>query len=316
MLTYAQLKESPKDFLAATSLTVDEFEHLLPVFETNLAARRPAPTHTLKGQPRQRKAGAGPKEQLPTPADKLLFILVYQKTYPLQTMHGLQFGLSQPRTNYWIQTLLPLLQQVLADLGHRPERDAAAVGTSPLVNEVGPDLLIDGTERRRQRPTDAQRQADHYSGKKKAHTDKNLVLTNCHTQKVAYLSPTECGKTHDKKLADASNVVYPRGATLGKDTGFQGYDPRGVITFQPKKKPKGQDLSLTERWLNKVVSSTRVRVENVLAGVKRCRIVKEVFRNTKPGFSDRVMEVACGLHNFRVECRHPLPAFSLRQLAT
>jgi hypothetical protein len=224
--------------LAATSLRVDEFEQLLPIFEKKLAARRASPTHTLKGQLRQRKAGAGPKEQLPTPADKLLFILVYQKTYPLQTMHGLQFGLSQPRTNYWIQTLMPLLQQVLVDLGHRPERDAAAVGTSPLVHEVGPDLLIDGTERRRQRPQDAQQQADHYSGKKKAHTDKNLVLSNCHTRKVVYLSPTAGGKIHDKKLADASEVVYPRGATLGKDTGFQGYEPPGVVTFQPKKSPR------------------------------------------------------------------------------
>ena len=235
MLTYAQLKEKSKEFLAATSLTADEFEQLLPIFEKKLAARRASPTHTLKGQPRQRKVGAGPKEQLSTPADKLLFILVYQKTYPLQTMHGLQFGLSQPRTNYWIQTWMPLVQQVLVDLGHRPERDAAAVGTSPLVNEVGPDLLIDGTERRRQRPQDVQQQVDHYSGTKKAHIDKNLVRTNCHTRKVVYLSPTECGKIHDKKLADASELVYPRGATLGKDTGFQGYEPPGVVTFQPKK---------------------------------------------------------------------------------
>jgi len=75
-------------------------------------------------------------------------------------------------------------------------------------------------------------------------------------------------------------------------------------------------LSLADRWLNKVVSGTRVQVENILAGVKRCRIVKEVFRNTKPGFSDRAMEVACGLHNLRTECRHPVPAFSLRQLTT
>ena len=52
-------------------------------------------------------------------------------------------------------------------------------------------------------------------------------------------------------------------------------------------------------------------VENVIAGVKRCRIVKDVFRNTKQGFSDIAMEVACALHNLRVEVRHPLPTFSL-----
>lgn len=52
-------------------------------------------------------------------------------------------------------------------------------------------------------------------------------------------------------------------------------------------------------------------VENVIAGVKRCRIVKDVLRNTKQGFSDMIMEVACALHNLRVEVRHPLPTFAL-----
>ena len=235
MITYAQLKEKPKDFLAATSHTVEEFEQLLPVFEKKLAAVDPPPTQTKKGELRKRKQGAGPKERLESAADKLLFILIYQKTYPLQTMQGLQFGLSQPRTNYWIHFLLPILQQSLAEMGLKPERDPAAVADSALVREAAPDLLIDGAERRRQRPKDKAKQSEHYSGKKKAHTDKNLLLVNNHTQKVVYLSPTEMGKKHDKKIADEQAIVYPRGATLGKDTGFQGYEPPGTLTFQPKK---------------------------------------------------------------------------------
>jgi hypothetical protein len=75
-------------------------------------------------------------------------------------------------------------------------------------------------------------------------------------------------------------------------------------------------LSLEEQWLNSIISGARVVVENCIAGIKRCRIVKDVLRNTKEGFSDLVMEVACGLHNLRVECRHPLPAYLLDQLQT
>jgi hypothetical protein len=75
-------------------------------------------------------------------------------------------------------------------------------------------------------------------------------------------------------------------------------------------------LSQTDRWLNSIISGTRISVENTIAGVKRCRIVKDVFRNTKDGFSDSVMEVACALHNLRVECRHPKPVFLLCQLAS
>jgi hypothetical protein len=74
-------------------------------------------------------------------------------------------------------------------------------------------------------------------------------------------------------------------------------------------------LSFADEWLNGLISSARVLVENVIAGVKRCRIVKDVFRNTKSGFSDLAMEVACGLHNFRVEFRHPLTMCSLHQLS-
>jgi len=305
MLTYAQLKEKPKEFLSATGLYHDEFERLLPIFMEKLGAHH-LPEQTKRGKARQRRAGAGPKERLATGEDKLLFILVYEKTYPLQTMHGLQFDLSQQRANYWIHFLMPILQKTLAKMGKTPERDPKAVANNLLVNENAADLLIDGTERRRQRPKDAKKQEEYYSGKKKAHMDKNILLANAHTRKVVYLSPTENGKKHDKKIADENNIAYPSGATLGKDTGFQGYEPKGVITFQPKKKPKGKELSAADKWMNKLISGTRVLVENTIAGVKRCRIVKDIFRNTKEGFSDLAMEVACALHNLRTDCRHPV----------
>jgi len=68
------------------------------------------------------------------------------------------------------------------------------------------------------------------------------------------------------------------------------------------------------RMLNGLFSSARVVVENVIAGIKRCRIVKDVFRLTKAGMADVVMEIACGLHNLRLSCRHPLPTFDLLSL--
>ena len=95
--------------------------------------------------------------------------------------------------------------------------------------------MAHGTERRQQRPKNNETQKEHYSGKQKAHTDKNLVLVNEQTTKVAYLSPTVPGKKHDKKMADEARINYPANAKLEKDTGFQGYEPEGVITTQPKK---------------------------------------------------------------------------------
>lgn len=74
-------------------------------------------------------------------------------------------------------------------------------------------------------------------------------------------------------------------------------------------------MTAIDKWLNRLFSSARIYVEHAMAGVKRCRIVKDVFRNTKKDFSDLVMEVACALHNLRLEFRHPQPAFSLLDLS-
>ena len=75
-------------------------------------------------------------------------------------------------------------------------------------------------------------------------------------------------------------------------------------------------MSVGEQFLNYLFSSARVVVENVLAGVKRCRMVKDVLRLTTEGMADLVMEIACGLHNLRVSCRHPLPTFDVLSLVS
>jgi len=164
MLHYEELKNKPREMLAATGLKANEFEALLVAFSKAYEGQYRA-DQRMDGQPRQRQKGGGNKGPLTAMADKLLFILVYHKTYPLQTMLGLQFGISQGRVNIWIHRLTPILQQALASLGMTPERDGAAVQTSELTHEGGADLVIDGTERRRQRPQDAQR--EQYSGKKR-----------------------------------------------------------------------------------------------------------------------------------------------------
>ena len=69
-----------------------------------------------------------------------------------------------------------------------------------------------------------------------------------------------------------------------------------------------------DKFLKHLISSVRIIVENVIAGVKRCRRVKDVLRLTTAGIADRVMEIACGLHHLRVSCRHPLPTFDVRSL--
>jgi len=76
-----------------------------------------------------------------------------------------------------------------------------------------------------------------------------------------------------------------------------------VTTFQPLKKPKGKELTPEQQEQNSLISSIRIVIEHIISEIKRCRIVKELFRNTKEQYDDLVMEIACALHNFRVHCR-------------
>ena len=95
----------------------------------------------------------------------------------------------------------------------------------------------------------------------------------------------------------------PKGSSLLQDTGFQGFTIEDVLIIQPKKKPKGKELTQDEKDSNREISSSRVRIEHIISGVKRCRIVKDKCRNWLKGFKDRIMEIACGLHNFRLKFR-------------
>ena len=160
----------------------------------------------------------------------------------------------------------------------------------------------DGTERPIQRPKDPQVQKAHYSGKKKQRTLKNNLVINA-ACKVVLLTPSFEGRIHDKQIADTVGYTVPRGSDLYRDAGFQGWTCPGVNVIQPKKKPRGGELTPEEKEKNRLISSIRVRVEHVISGVKRYRIVKDKLRNWKKGFSDLVMETCCGLHNFRLNFR-------------
>jgi hypothetical protein len=240
MMTYTRLQRNQRKFLAITGLTVPEFEQLLTAFSRAYERLHPA-GQTVEGHPRQRSAGGGRKGLLPGPQEKLLFILVYLKTYPLQVVLGELFTLSQPQANHWIQRLLPVLQVALDDLGVRPERNPRHFAQGHPGAEPEPQLIIDCTERRRQRPKNPEEQTRHYSGRKKTHSDKNVLIAEVPSQRIGFLSGTYAGKTADKAIADAESIVYPPGTVLYKDAGFQGYEPAVQGTRQAKKKapPRG-----------------------------------------------------------------------------
>lgn len=305
MTNYTQLARKPKQFHALTGYTMEEFDALLLAFATCFQAY--VQRHTLEGKRRQKRQYASYKNSpLPTMEDKLVFILMYLRKATTQDIFGEVFGMPQPVANKWIHILHPCLNQALIELGATPAR---AMPDLQVEDDEAKVYFQDGTERPIQRPKDQEVQKTYYSGKKKRHTVKNNVVVNAQG-KIVLLTPTCEGKKHDKKIADEAELTLPQGSALYQDTGFQGFALEGVTILQPKKKPRGGELTAEDKEHNRKISRVRIRVEHAIGGVKRYRIVKDQIRNWKRGFRDLVMETCCGLHNFRLNFR-PWAYFSV-----
>ena len=123
-LCFADLQTRPTEVLDLTSLTLGEFQRLVPPFEAAFQAHMAA--WRLDGQPRTaRRYTTDQNCPLPTPEDRLLLILVYLKTSPLQVVQGRLFGMGQSKAHQWIHVLLGVLQATLHALGDAPTRSVA-----------------------------------------------------------------------------------------------------------------------------------------------------------------------------------------------
>ncbi len=246
-----------------------------------------------------------------------MFLRVYPKTTPRQTLHALQVALRQPPANDGMQRLLPVRQQALREGGGRPRSaPPAASGAGRGRGKAGPTWRL---------------RALNAAGSGRPRPPSNRRLTAA--RKRPRPTRTACGCTKPRAKGSIGGRPW-RGQTARQES--RRCSPDGLpahgharqrqrlsrlcahrgTDHATKKKPTGQELSVGEKLLNSLFSSARVVVEHGIAGVKGCRIVKEVWRLTKEGLSDLVRESACGLHNLRVSCRHPLPAFDLLSLVS
>src|SRR5437016_12110419 len=140
-LRFPDLQSRPTEFLDFTSLTLDEFQQLVPPFDAAFHARMAA--WRLDGKPRTaRRFTVYENCPLRTPEDRLLFILVYLKTYALQVVQGRLFGMGQSKAHQWIHALLPVLLAALRALGDAPARSLAALAQRLGVTESDAAMVI------------------------------------------------------------------------------------------------------------------------------------------------------------------------------
>src|SRR5919201_1337806 len=140
-LRFTELQSRPMEFLDFTSLTLDEFQQLVPPFETAFYARMAA--WRMDGKPRTaRRFTVYNNCPLPTPEDRLLFILVYLKTYALQVVHGRLCGMVQGKAKQWLHVLLPTLRAALRTLGDAPARSLIALAQRLGVAEADAATVV------------------------------------------------------------------------------------------------------------------------------------------------------------------------------
>ena len=281
---------------AVTGLNLKALAELKPAFEQALAE---APTPRRSKAPREREVGAGRKPRLATAEQKLLYILFYFKCYPTFDLAGLLFDLDRSQAHRWMHRLQPVLEAALGKKMALPKRKLRSMDE---FIECFPELeriILDGTERPIQRSKDKDKQKQDYSGKKKRHTRSHLAAV-APSKRVLLLSHAHNGKDHDKGILNREGWIehIPDAVKVQGDLGFFGLDNEFVNIEVPHRKPKGGELTQEQKDENKDLASERVICEPAFAGVKRYRIVADVYRNRKPGFDDRSMFTSTGLWNF------------------
>jgi hypothetical protein len=170
-------------------------------------------------------------------ATRLLFLLVYLKTYPLQVVLAELFGLSTPPkpiggcnaccrccNGLWTNSVFSR-NETAANSLPTPRQQLSRKSSSSMA----PSAAANGQKSRKSSNCTA-------AVKKKTHSAKNVLVVNVQSERVVYRSQTYAGKAHEKKITDQETLAFPEDALLDKDLGFQGYELPVVRTCQVKKK--------------------------------------------------------------------------------
>jgi len=302
MMNIDNVLKKERLMLALTGLSPEEFRDLLPTF-TQAWQDKQEQDYRKNRKHRTRKPGGGRKGFLREMQDKLFFILFYYKCYPTYDVLTFLYGFDRGNGFRRQEQLTEILEKTLGKKMALPERKLKKVEEFFKMFPEAKEVFVDGTERPVQRPKNAKEQTDKYSGKKKRHTIKNIVIAN-KKKKILFLSKTEGGHQHDftmlKKHAPPEKI--PEEIKQHMDLGFKGYHaqfPNHHISM-PERKPRTRELCQTKINQNKRKSRIRVLVEHAICGVKRFRITTDVFRNKVEGAGDKAMLISCGLWNYHL----------------
>lgn len=300
MFNIQRILKDARTTSAIIGVTPEEFNHLLISFTENWQESK---EEQHKKNAKKRKIGGGRKGFLKTLEEKLFFILLYFKCYPTYDVFAVLFDCNRSNACRRQFELASILEKALGRELVLPKRQIRSVKEFFEAFPEAKEIFIDGTERPIERSKNKEKQKGNYSGKKKRHTRKNLIISD-EEKRVRFLSQTVNGKEHDFTILKkhAPPDCMPKRVKKHMDLGFQGFQAQFPMhsVSMPMRKRRNKPFTDTVKEQNAKKSSERVLIENVLAGVKRLRIVANVFRNKKENFDDQAMNIACGLWNYHL----------------
>ncbi|MGI8657102.1 MAG: transposase family protein [Pyrinomonadaceae bacterium] len=321
MSLYTKLSRKPKLFLSVTGMNFHQFDRLLPQFEQvycKLEQKRKRKV-VRTGKRRRRRIGGGAQFANPL-SDRLLMLLFYYRLYLTQELMTLLFcaeeksvicrSIQQMRPVF--EAVLPLpekaRERILSLADKEQKRRKKRIGSLEELRQAYPELsfIIDGVEQPKRKPKAPRNRKSDYSGKKKRHTLKQIVI-GTPSGIIIDQSPSLGGRAHDFKVFKDDHAARSLCAefkdyrvTIYGDSGFDGMSAMGLpleVRLNEKAR-RNHPLTREQKKLNRLRSSTRIEIEHTFSRRKKYRIAADIYRNRDEDY-DQTMNIVGGLVNLR-----------------
>lgn len=304
MIRYQELSQKPRVFKSLTGVTVSEFDELYAQVQPLWLEHE---IRRLSRRERKRAIGGGRNYTLHL-KEQLLMTLVWLKLYLTVDALGFFFGVSGSTASRNTRHMLPILRRLGDETLGWPEPPQRGQGKNiAQALQAYPDLLaiVDATEQRVRRSSDAQLQRAHYSGKKKRHTRKTQLIVNEQGQ-IRDVSASTPGRVHDLEHFRQSGSAQriPKQVGVAGDAGYQGLHdelPDHSVGTAHKAR-RNHPLTEDEKAINREFSSMRIIVENTICELKHFRVLSECFRHVVDRY-DETFRAVVALVNPRIARR-------------
>jgi hypothetical protein len=321
MSLYHKLSRKPQLFLSVTGMNLHQFQRLLPQFTHayDKFERRRKRKVVVTGKKRQRQIGGGAQFENSLP-DRLLMLLLYYRLYLTQEFMTLLFKAEDKSVICRsIQLMRPVFElvlpvperarrRILSLADKEQKRRKKRISSVEEFKEAYPELtfIIDGVEQPKRKPSAPKKRGSDYSGKKKRHTLKQIVI-GTPSGIIVDQSPSVGGRPHDFKVFKDDHAARSLCAafkdyrvTMYGDSGFDGMGALGlpVEVRLNEKARRSHPLTREQKKLNRLRGATRIEIEHTFSRRKKYRIASDIYRNRDEDY-DQAMNIVGGLVNLR-----------------